>query len=298
MDILSVFNTFQTQEQCLEYLEKVRWKGRPVCPYCKGEKVSRHVSGDRANQRRQCQDCTRAFSVTVGTIFHRTHVPLQKWFIVLALMLNAKKSASSCQIARDLGMRQPTVWSMMHRARVAMAEDQDASALLHGIVETDEVYIGGRPRRKNKKDDHDNKKNRRGRGTEKKCVIGAIERGGKVIAEPIKNLRAKTVEAFIRRVVDSAGTLLIADQLNSYNRVAASFPNSARINHNERYVDGIVHTNTMEGFWALVKRAWYGTHHHYSETFLPLYISESCYKYNHRKTGNGFNHLIARMVST
>src|SRR5690606_19051235 len=111
------------------------------------------VSGDRKNQRWQCQDCHRAFAVTVGTIFHRTHIPLQNWFLLLGLMLNAKKSASSCQIARDLGMRQATVWSMMHRVRVAMAEDQEQGALLYGIVEADEAYIGGKPRKSNRRDD-------------------------------------------------------------------------------------------------------------------------------------------------
>ncbi len=175
MNILQLFDTFQTQEQCIDYLEAVRWRGEPVCPYCESKKVCRHASSDRANQRWQCQDCHKAFAVTVGTIFHRTHKPLKLWFMVLALMLNAKKSVSSCQISRDLGIRQPTVWSMMHRARVAMAVDQDARELLFGIVETDDAYIGGKPKKPNKKSD---RKGKRGRGTEKTCVIGAVERGG------------------------------------------------------------------------------------------------------------------------
>lgn len=179
MDILSIFRSFTTQEQCLEHLEKIRWRGEPTCPYCTGRRVCRHVSSDRKNQRWQCQDCHRAFAVTVGTIFHGTHIPLQKWFLVLGLMLNAKKSASSMQIARDLGMRQATVWSIMHRARVAMAEDQKQARLLHGLVEMDEVYIGGKPRKSNRKEDRDDKKNKRGRGTEKAAVLGAVERGGR-----------------------------------------------------------------------------------------------------------------------
>jgi len=129
MNILELFRSFQTQEQALEHLEMVRWKGRPNCPYCGSLSVGRHASGDRANQRWQCRDCSRAFSVTVGTIFHGTHIPLAKWFLVLALMLNAKKSASAYQIARDLGMRRPTVWSMMHRIRVAMDTDTQANPI-------------------------------------------------------------------------------------------------------------------------------------------------------------------------
>ena len=294
MNILELFETFQTQEQCIEYLEDVRWKGEPVCLYCESKKVCRHASADRANQRWQCQDCNRAFAVTVGTIFHRTHKPLKSWFMVLALMLNAKKSVSSCQISRDLGIRQPTVWSMMHRARVAMAVDQDASELLYGIVETDDAYIGGKPKKPNKKSDH---KGKRGRGTEKTCVIGAVERGGKVKAQQVTELNSTTIGEFLDRVVDKAGTMLMADQLPAYNKPVGKFDKSARIDHSQMYVDGIVHTNTIEGFWSLVKRAWYGTHHHYSVSLLPLYLSESCYKYNHRKADSLFDHFIARAVS-
>lgn len=143
MNILEIFRSFQTPEQAVEYLEKIRWHGEPNCPYCGSLKVCRHASGDRAAMRWQCQDCTRAFSVTVGTIFHGTHVPLKNWFLVLGLMLNAKKSTSAYQIARDVGMRRPTVWSMMQRARIAMSNDPAQSKLLHGIVEADETYVGG-----------------------------------------------------------------------------------------------------------------------------------------------------------
>src|SRR6185437_6378115 len=147
MNVIEIFQTFQTQEQAIEYLETVRWRGRTLCPYCDSENVCRHASGDRAMQRWQCWACERSFSVTVGTIFHGTHVSLRNWFLLLELMLNAKKSASACQIARDLGMRRPTVWSMMHRVRMAIANDQAQADLLYGIVEADECYIGGRPRK-------------------------------------------------------------------------------------------------------------------------------------------------------
>ena len=152
MDILDLFKSFKIDEQAVEYLERVRWHGRPVCPYCQSDKVGRHASADRKASRWQCRECSRAFSVTVGTIFHGTHVPLRQWFLVIALMLSAKKSASACQIARDVGIRRPTVWSMMHRARVAMASDPAQASLLYGIVEADETYVGGKPRKRNKRD--------------------------------------------------------------------------------------------------------------------------------------------------
>jgi transposase-like protein len=183
MDIIQVFQSFQTQEQAVEHLEKVRWHGKLICPYCKSETIYRHASGDRAGQRWQCQGCHRAFSATVGTIFHGTHMPLRDWFLVLALMLNAKKSASSYQIARDIGRRQPTVWSMMHRIRVAMEHDQFHSELLHGIVEMDETYVGGKPRKGNKRTD--DKLSKRGRGTDKTPVASSSAAVGLSQSRPI-----------------------------------------------------------------------------------------------------------------
>jgi len=297
MNILQIFQDFQTQEQAIEHLEAKRWRGHPVCPYCQSDKVYRHASGDRASQRWQCERCSRAFSVTVGTIFHGTHVPLKQWFILLGLMLNAKKSASACQLARDLGIRRATVWSMMHRVRLAMANDQEQSELLHGIVEADETYVGGRPRKRNRRDDEQGG-NKPGRGTAKTPVIGVMERGGKVIARPAKprELGSKGLTKFISKFVDAAGTLLITDQWGGYNRISETMLH-ATINHAVEYSNGIIHTNNIEGFWSLVKRAWYGQHHHYSKKYINLYISEACYKFNQRKNETAFDHLIGIMVA-
>ncbi len=296
MDILTVFRSFQTQEQCLTYLEEIRWKGEPACVYCGSLSVCRHASPDRANQRWQCQDCSRAFAVTVGTIFHRTHMPLQTWFMLLALMLNAKKSASACQIARDIGVRRATVWSMMHRVRVAMAEDQNQSRLLYGIVEADETYVGGKPRKPNRRDPN-NKGKGSGRGTDKAIVIGAVERCGRVVAEPAPNVTGRTLASFLERVVDRAGTLLITDEWAGYNRFGKTVDHAV-VHHKTEYANGMVHTNTIEGFWSLLKRAWYGSHHHYSREYLGLYVAEAAYKYNHRKRENGFKHLVTAMVGS
>lgn len=299
MNIIAIFNSFQTQEQAMEYLEKARWHGKPVCPYCGGEKICRHVSGDRANQRWQCQECLNAFSATVGTIFHGTHVPLKKWFLVLALMLNAKKSASACQIARDIGLRRPTVWSMMHRIRAAMTKDMNQSKLLHGIVEADETYVGGKPRKNNKRDDdmEGGNKSKRGRGTDKLPVIGVVERHGRVVARPAEKseLTSKGLSEFITDNVDVAGTLLITDEFPAYRAVGRKMLHTT-INHAIEYANGLIHTNTMEGFWALVKRAWYGQHHHYSKKYAALYISEASYKYNTRKVADNFDHMLRLMV--
>ena len=295
MNVIDLFKTFETQEQAIDHLEKVRWAGHTHCPYCGSLSVSRHASGDRAMTRWQCRDCTRAFAVTVGTLFHGTHMPLRDWFLVLALMLNAKKSASAYQISRDLGIRRATVWSMMQRVRTAMAADPAQETLLHGIVEADETYVGGKPRKGNKHGDDEPTK--RGRGTKKTPVLGVIERGGRVVAKVAngRDLSAKGISKFISRFVDPAGTLLISDEYAGYNKVSETMLHAV-VCHAREYAIGPVHTNSIEGFWALVKRAWYGSHHHYSRKYMPLYIAEACYKYNGRKQKDAFASSLKMFV--
>lgn len=295
MNILDLFQTFQTEEQAVEYLEKVRWHGKPVCPYCKSEAAGRHASGDRKGQRWQCRDCKRAFAVTVGTLFHGTHVELRKWFLVIALMLNAKNSASAYQISRDIGLRRPTVWSMMQRIRTAMATDPEQEKMLYGIVEADETYVGGKPRKGNVRGD--DPPNKRGRGTKKVPVLGAVERNGRVVAKVAGpgDLSGKGIAKFIARFVDPAGTVLVTDEYKGYDRVGRTMLHAV-VNHAYEYADGLVHTNTIEGFWALVKRAWYGSHHHYCRKYTPLYIAEAYFKYNRRRRADVFRTSIGMFV--
>ena len=153
-------------------------------------------------------------------------------------------------------------------------------ALLQGIIEADETYIGGKPRKKNKRSDDEPAK--RGRGTEKDAIIGAVQRGGKVVAQLAPNLTGRTILEFIRSAVNLKDSGLITDEYQAYNLVGRELKHSV-INHKEQYADGETHTNTIEGFWSLLKRAWYGSHHHYQTGYTPLYVAEQCYKYNYRE---------------
>ena len=146
--IIEIYRRWPDRAACIKHLETLRWGGSPACTYCSSDKVAPHREASR--DRWQCWACHKSFSVTVGTIFHNTHVDLQRWFLLVSLMLNAKKGLSSCQAARDLEMRQPTVWSMMHRIRAALVDD---GALLTGLVEMDETYVGGKPRKANHRSD-------------------------------------------------------------------------------------------------------------------------------------------------
>ena len=286
MNLLTIFSRFPDQESCIEHLENVRWGDDPYCPLCGGLNVARKADGDRVG-RWNCHACKSSFNVLSKTIFAKTRVPLQKWFLAIGLVVHAKKSLSSCQLARDVELTQPTALYILHRIRAEMASDQ--RPLLQGIIEADETYVGGRPRKGNQRDD--DTPSPRGRATKKTPVIGAVERGGNVVARIATDLSGKGILRFIKSAVDTDGSLLITDEYRAY-RALRPVVRHAVINHSVSYADGLTHTNTIEGFWSLIKRAWYGSHHHYSEHYMPLYVGEACWKYNNRKNDNAFGSFL------
>ena len=281
MNLITVFQRFPDHESCIEHLERVRWGDYPACPNCGSFKVARKAENDRIG-RWNCHDCHNSYNVLSGTIFQKTKVPLQKWFLAISLMLNAKKSLSSHQLARDLELNQKTAWFLMMRVRNAMVDDN--ADFLQGIVEADETYVGGKPRKLNKH--ADSPPAPRGRATNKQAVIGAVERGGRVVAEPSVKVDFATLSDFLNQNVDR-NSLLMTDQHPGYRHMRR-YMHHTTVDHSKQYVDGITHTNTIEGFWALLKRAWYGQHHHYSKRHSFAYVVEACFKYNVRKVADPF----------
>lgn len=169
--------------------------------------------------------------------------------------------------------------SMVHNGSYSRGDGKERGALLEGIIEADETYIGGKPRKPNKREDDEPSK--RGRGTEKTAIIGAIQRGGKVVAQVAEQLTGRSILKFIRSVANLKESELITDEYQAYKLIGKEMKHTV-INHNERFTDGNTHTNTIEGFWSLLKRAWFGSHHHYETGYTPLYVAEICYKYNYR----------------
>ena len=292
MNLIETMKQYPDHESCIRTLEKIRWEHGAHCPHCGSLKVNRKLDGDRVG-RWYCKEkeCRASFNVLAGTFMQGTKIELNKWFLAINLIMNAKKSLSSCQMARDLDLNQKTAWYIMQRIRSEMMR-KEGKAFLQGIIEADETYIGGKPRKKNKRDDDDNEpKNKRGRGTKKTPVIGAVERGGNVVAQVASDLTSKGILQFIRDKIKADGSTLITDEYRAYNAIKGTI-NHQVINHSEQFVDGEIHTNTIEGFWSLLKRAWYGSHHHYRTGFMPLYVAEATYKYNHRKSTTIFDTLI------
>ena len=279
MNVIEVMKRFPDQETCITYLEGVRWQNKAVCPHCEGKDTKRkNENGLGRIGRWHCIDCSASFKVTSGTVFHGTKIPLQKWFLAIALMANAKKSLSSHQLARDLGLQRKAAWRIMTKIR---AEMSNKSAMLQGIIEADETYIGGKHRK-----DYDKEKGeprKRGRGTAKDAVLGAVQRDGHVTAQLVPNITGETIAKFIKSNVDTENSELITDKYRGYNAIGKEMKHET-LNRSEKWKAGEIHTNTIEGFWSFVKRAWYGQHHHYSTGYTPLYLAEACYKYNYRDT--------------
>lgn len=281
MNIVAIYRRFPKHEDCVAHLEAVRWKGKPKCPYCQ----SPNVTPAPKELRHHCNNCNTSFSVTVQTIFHNTKLDLQKWFLAIALILNAKKGLSARQLARDLEVTKDTAWFLAMRIRKAM---EDNGELLKGIVEVDECYIGGRPRK-------GGPKRKRGRGTTKIPVVGAVERNGNVKAKVMTWLDAKSLTNFVRRSVDLNQSTIMTDEFKGYVRLHRIVEHRT-VNHQREYVNGNIHTNSIEDFLALLKREIVGQYHKVSLTYLQKYVNEFAYRYNHRKNPDIFEHTISKAL--
>ena len=286
MNIIEIYQLFPDETHCIAHLERIRWNGVPRCPYCESTRTTPLPS----ESRHHCNNCNTTFSVTVGTIFHHTHLPLQKWFLAVCLILNAKKGISARQLARDLKVNKNTAWRIAMKVREAMSEHWQRN-LLTGLVEMDETYIGGKPRK------GDGIKRKRGRGTSKIPVVGMAERQGRITAKVFgkKALTAKKLNSLIRENVGTGNSMLITDEYKGYLGVKR-FMNHMVVDHTVWYVNGMAHTNTVESFWALLKRGIIGQFHKVSLRYLPRYIDEFCYRYNHRQNSDLFGLTLKRAL--
>jgi IS1 family transposase len=281
---------FPDEEACCAYLVARRWPEGVRCPRCGAENPHKLPNRPWSWQCYQCApDTSYRFSHIAGTIFENTNKGLRDWFRVAHMMLTSKKGISALQIKRVMGFGSyETAWSMCHKIRVALIEeDMDK---LGGIVEVDETYVGG----KDKNRHWDKKTHASGRGaSEKKVpVVGAVRRKGSVIARVIGDVSRATLEKFVNEAVSTRVSLLCTDDFRSYNRLSYRF-NHGTVDHGKgKYVVGAIHTNTIEGFWSLIKRGCVGTFHKVSKKYLPLYVAEFQFRYNNRMNADIFGTAI------
>ena len=255
------------------FLEGIRWPKGPICPHCKSDRVTALNGAKCRPGLKKCKACRKQFTVTVGTIFERSHIPLADWVYAFARMCASKKGVSAHQLHRELRVQYKTAWFMCHRIREAM---RDNVGILSGQVEVDETYVGGKPRYKGQ--------SKRGRGTKKTPVVALVERTGRVHSRVVTNVTGTTLKAAIRENVSSESVIL-TDDFRAYRGIGKHFvgghKSTAHTLGEYAKEDG-THTNTVESYFALIKRGVYGTFHHVSSHHLPRYCDEFSFRWNHR----------------
>jgi transposase-like protein len=281
-----------TEKEARDYLESLLWPNGPVCPHCRSQRVTRVAGTSGRAGLLMCNDCRKQFTVTVGTIFEDSHIPLRLWVMAFQMMCASKKGVSAKQVQRQLGLGSyKSAWFMCHRIRYAM-ENGPMVNLLRGTIEADETYVGGKPR-------PGTGFHKRGRGTKKTPVFALVERNGNVHSRVVANVSAKTLQGAIKERVDF-NAAIYTDEWNSYRGVGKYFSGGhsfVRHNEGEYSVNGI-NTNTVESYFSLLKRGVYGTFHHISKAHLPRYCAEFDFRWNNRKVEDGERMELALKKST
>jgi transposase-like protein len=278
---------FASDDTAREYLELILWPNGAVCPHCKNADAKR-IYKIQANSEKKiraglhrCAECNKEFTVTIGTIFEDSHIPLRKWLVAAYMICSSKKGISSLQLQRNLGLGSyRTALFMTHRIRHAL-KDPVFNDKLTGTIEADETYIGGKTR---------------GEGRHfmgnKVPVVSLVERGGRVRSQVMRHVTGKNLKEVLKSNVEPSATIM-TDDFRAYRKAAKDFAKHEAVNHSAcEYVRGLAHTNGVEGFFSLLKRGVMGTFHHISEQHLPLYLSEFDHRHNTRFLTDGERTVI------
>ena len=298
-----------SEDQCREYLEARRWPSGPVCPRCgtvDPYKVTRRTgSKNKVRSLYKCRGCKRQFTVTVGTVFERSHVSLRLWLAAIVEVCSDKKGIAAHELHRKLGVDYKTAWHMLHRLREAMRPAGERPRL-SGTVEADATYVGGKSRRGapvhheriqdeiemglRHPDGRPKSGPRKGQPhprAKKTVVFGMAQRGGEVRAMVVQDEVGKYVQPLLMENVDLPNTRLMTDGHGSYRRIKHLGPHEV-VDHSLEYVrDGDVHVQGLESFWSLLKRGVQGTYHHLSKEYLGRYVDEFTWRHNRRGLSDG-----------
>ena len=285
MNLVKLIQHYSEDADCRELLKELRWPDGVRCPRCDHDEV---YDIKKRNQY-QCKACEYRFSVTAGTIFDNTNLPLWKWFVAIYLILESKKGISAAQVGRTIDVSYPTAWHLCHRIREALDEDDDEDGpppLLKGIVEVDETWVGG-------------KKRGVGRGSMegKTMVAGAVERDGEARMDVVSGRDRERLHGFIKRHVADEADAIFTDDWAAYRGIEDEDTRHETVNHSaEEWVRGEVHTNGVESLWSLLQRSLIGAYHKVNVKHLERYLDELAWRFNGRENPNLFRDTLARML--
>jgi transposase-like protein len=277
-NLLEAIRYFSDLDVAIDYVANLRWPDGPVCPRCD----SREYSYLKTRRIWKCKGCKKQYSVKAGTIFEDSPLGLDKWLPAVWLAANSKNGISSHELGRALGITQKSAWFMLHRIRLAM--QSRTYEMLGGTVEVDETYIGGKARNMHHSGMHIPRDSGIGRGrgtTNKTPVLGMVERGGRVRAHVIDDIKKRTLQSYARDAIEP-GASVYTDALASYTGLGRDYDHRT-VDHAIQYVDGQVHTNVMENFWSLLKRGLHGTYISVKPFHLFRYLDERCFTFNERE---------------
>ena len=308
MNFIEFQDKFPTEEKVIEYFIKIRYKESITCNHCGSKRVYQRHTNKKVFD---CSDCHNTFSPFKDTIFEKTTTDLRKWMYAIHLFLNGRKGISGKQLQREVGVTYKTAWRMLHQIRKAMDVNSDLK-FTDTIIEIDETYVGGKPRKENKKKDDNDKNdsgsnktsgNKRGRGSNKTPVVGVKDRNNDNIKAEVmlpneegKKLTGKQLLEILNNHSKGNNTV-ISDEFKGY-KILDRNKNILHlvVDHSKNYVDGIKHTNGMECFWSILKRGVYGIYHHISVKWMQNYVNEFCFRYNNRNNSGAFDLLVANSV--
>jgi transposase-like protein len=280
---------------CSGHFKAIRWKNGPFCPYCGGVRIYDLKGG----MRHKCADCRLSFSVKVGTIFEDTKIPLRKWLAAIWLITTHKKGIASTTLSRDIGVTQKTAWFMLHRLRHA-ARTRSFNRPMGGegrAIEVDETFIGGKGKNQSLSRRRADKATGapRGGAVGKTIVMGLLERGGDLRAGVVSNTSQQELETVVRAHV-AEGATVYTDEHRGYRDLKNGYDHQTVAHAREEYARGSVHTNSIEGFWSLLKRQIIGIHHWVSPKHLDQYVAEASWRYmlRERETGSLVTTLLAQ----
>jgi transposase-like protein len=282
MNMMKLMEDYGSDDACREVLTKLRWQDGVQCPRC----GSKSIRNSYSREQYDCGSCGYQFSAITGTIFQDTHLPLQKWFVAVYLMIESKKGISANQMKRTLNVSYKTAWYLCHRIRATMVTETNKK--LHGIVEVDETWVGG-------------KKTHVGHGYKgnKVVAVGAVQRDGDIVLSEIQHADSETLDKFIHEYTTPEIEAIYTDELPAYKVLDKEGIKHESVNHSaDEWVRGNIHTNSVENVWSLLKRSIMGSYHQVSKKHLDAYLDELEWRFNNRENPYLFRDTLIKLINS